>query len=130
MDIDADKVKQRIVGRAWAQELCELVESEYRCCSDDRKQALRSALMDLLSKLNPTEDLEQAATGDVTPRDPAMTDTESAAYETETMQFGTWVNHEMCGVPIDYLVWLDGEADFRRNLNRYLRSERGQARQK
>lgn len=45
------------------------------------------------------------------------------------MEFGKYTNELIGNVPIDYLVWLDSQPDFRRMLNQYLRSDVGQARQ-
>ncbi len=58
-----------------------------------------------------------------------MTEEECQVFEREAMIFGKHSGVKVSGVPLDYLIWLDGEPDFRRKLNRYLRSERIQREQ-
>jgi len=55
---------------------------------------------------------------------PAMTDAEARQFGQTTMPFGKHSGQRVDEVPIDYLEWLDEQPDFRRDLNRYLRSER------
>ena len=53
-----------------------------------------------------------------------MGDTESKFFGAQPMPFGTHQNKRVDEVPMDYMEWLDREPDFRKQLNRYLRSER------
>ena len=59
-------------------------------------------------------------------RDEAMGDLDARTFELEQMVFGKYADLPMGQVPIDYLDWLDEQDDFRRRLNRYLRSDRCQ----
>ena len=59
-------------------------------------------------------------------RDPPMTDDEARAFERKTIGFGKYSDSLIGDIPIEYLVWLDEQPDFRRQLNAYLRSKLGQ----
>ena len=56
-----------------------------------------------------------------------MTRQESQKFDKETMPFGKHKGQRIADVPLDYLLWLDDQPDFRRSLWRYLGSERIQA---
>lgn len=52
----------------------------------------------------------------------AMSDEEARRFERRTMEFGKYAGQPIGSeVPLSYLVWLDEQPDFRRELNRYLR---------
>ena len=58
-----------------------------------------------------------------------MTDEDSKGFENKSIPFGKYIGQQISSVPLSYLCWLDDQPDFRRELNRYLRSERIQAEQ-
>ncbi|MGB0600375.1 MAG: hypothetical protein ACPGLY_27170 [Rubripirellula sp.] len=58
-----------------------------------------------------------------------MTDEESRAFESHIVEFGKWKDRMIREIPIGYLLWLDGQPDFRMKLKRYLASERIQREQ-
>jgi uncharacterized protein (DUF3820 family) len=53
-----------------------------------------------------------------------MTNAESREFGDERMPFGKHSGQRIDEVPREYLDWLDGQPDFRRELARYLRSDR------
>ncbi len=57
-------------------------------------------------------------------RDAPMTDEEAARFELNYMPFGMHADKWIRDVPRIYLEWLECEPDFRRQLNRYLRSDK------
>jgi uncharacterized protein (DUF3820 family) len=80
-------------------------------------RALLGAICDVLpSEEQPTRVVEKGSMA-------AMTNEEAKAFEAELMPFGKWANKLVCEVPLDYLDWLDGQRDFRKQLNRYLRNK-------
>lgn len=48
---------------------------------------------------------------------------EVQAFERREMEFGQYIGTDVGNVPLDYLVWLDCQSDFRRELRRYLASD-------
>ena len=48
---------------------------------------------------------------------------ELSAFEHMQMEFGKYIGQQIKDVPLNYLLWLDGEFDFRRALKRYLASD-------
>jgi len=58
-----------------------------------------------------------------------MTPEQARDFEKCPMPFGQHEYKPIGEVPIDYLVWLDSQEDFRKLLSQYLLSEAGQARQ-
>lgn len=60
----------------------------------------------------------------------AMTDEEAKAFGSEVVPFGKWASWRVDSCPMDWLDWLDAQPDFRRQVNRYLRSERVQREQR
>ena len=121
---DAGKVQSRVRAREAAVEIVFLVRAEmaeHAGCEDVFLDAIQTAFA-------VTSDPSQVV------RDKPMGDHESADFEAgrgqmSRMPFGMHENKSIGDTPIAYLLWLDGEPDFRRQLNRYLRSDRGQARQ-
>ena len=53
----------------------------------------------------------------------AMDKTEARAFDNEIMEFGKYKGTRMGEIPLDYLLWLEEQPDFRKQLNRYLRSK-------
>lgn len=53
-----------------------------------------------------------------------MSDLEVTAFEDDLMPFGKHKDNFIREVPIDYLIWLSEEPDFRRQLKRYLASDK------
>ena len=63
-------------------------------------------------------------------RDEPMNDEEAKRFGLQSMPFGRHhFGTPIKDVPLDYLLWVEGEVDFRRQLNRYLRSRRMQQEQ-
>jgi hypothetical protein len=60
---------------------------------------------------------------------PRMTDDESRKFGQRAIEFGRYACQPVESVPLDYLLWLDEQPDFRRDLNKYLRSDRIQQEQ-
>ncbi len=56
--------------------------------------------------------------------DPPLTDTEARCFGRTTIPFGQHKGKRVDEVPMDYLLWLDDQPDFRRMLRRYLASDR------
>jgi len=54
-------------------------------------------------------------------RDLPMADEEARRFKKQVMDFGIHYGKCIEDVPLDYLVWLEEQPDFRRQLNRYLR---------
>ena len=58
---------------------------------------------------------------------PPMTSQEAREWAKKTeIEFGKHSGKTVCRVPLGYLLWLDRELDFRRDLHRYLASPRVQ----
>lgn len=78
--------------------------------------------------------LRRAVPGEIWPRpaivrDEPMSDEQVREFELLRMPFGSYSEKQIQDVPLDYLLWLEGEPDFRRQLNRYLRSRQMQQEQ-
>lgn len=56
-------------------------------------------------------------------RDKPMQAAELSAFENSQMEFGKYIGQQIKDVPLNYLLWLDDEFDFRRALKRYLASD-------
>lgn len=54
----------------------------------------------------------------------AMTGEETSAFECADVPFGKHQGIPVGQTPLGYLDWLDGQPDFRRQLDRYLRNDR------
>lgn len=56
--------------------------------------------------------------------DEPMSNEEASRFGKSKMPFGKHVDKTIDETPMDYLEWLDAQPDFRRQLRRYLESER------
>jgi hypothetical protein len=110
-------IAENIAARKAAEELAELLGEE-AIKHGDSDHFWEVIARILPSKYRPTK---QEAIG------PAMTDEESREFEMRPMPFGTHMNKQIRIVPLDYLLWLEEQPDFRRDLNRYLRNPQIQA---
>lgn len=59
--------------------------------------------------------------------DKKMSDDESKKFDNQLIGFGQHNGKAVREVPLPYLVWLDEQPDFRRQLRRYLASDRVQS---
>jgi len=110
--VDADRVRRRAAIRVQATALGQLVRDEIARAPQDCRDVIHVELRKLLP-LEPTT---------VVPDRP-MTETEVAAFGNHAMEFGKHAGEQVKAVPLDYLLWLEEQPDFRRNLRRYLRSD-------
>jgi uncharacterized protein (DUF3820 family) len=53
-----------------------------------------------------------------------MSNDEAVRFENEIMQFGKHKGDKIVDIDIEYFEWLDSQPDFRRELWRYLKSEK------
>ena len=116
------RIKANIVARDEARNAVELLEEEAQRHAEPIRfwGELIKLIREHLPGLIPDVEVMQ---------DRPMGDEEAEAFERESMKFGKHQDTQIGEVPIDYLVWMEEQDDFRRELNRYLRSERGQQRQ-
>ena len=56
----------------------------------------------------------------------AMSDAEARQFESFEIQFGKHKGRQVHEIPLDYLLWLDEQPDFRIQLRKYLGSDRVQ----
>lgn len=117
--VDADNVTRRVGARTHAHDLISFVESEVAM---EQTTELRFVVLDALAKRFGT------IVREVVSEEP-MSDAESKAFERQQMPFGMHSGELIADVPMDYLLWLECEPDFRRDLRRYLRSDRIQREQ-
>jgi hypothetical protein len=54
---------------------------------------------------------------------PMAYDEARSFYHSHIMGFGKWKNTKLEEVDFDYLIWLDDQPDFRRDLTRFMASE-------
>lgn len=106
----AGAVTNLIAGEALEQKSC---NQFYRCLLKDLRQLVPTSLW-------PETTIE---------RDLPMADDEARAFGCQPMEFGKWALRPIKDVPMDYLVWLETQPDFRRQLNRYLRNPQVQREQ-
>ena len=125
MQIDEDKVTQAVQAREYADDMATMIQEDmYGTDAGAHLEFLIRLIARLRADMPDEKPPEQEPWCG-----PPMMHEEARDFETQTMLFGKWANHYIHGVPIDYLLWLEGEDDFRKSLNRYLRSDVGQARQ-
>lgn len=107
-------IESNIAAGKKAREVIDLVTSEGVGLEDPARyfRELHRMLAEIINEPAP----ERRATAD------AMTIEEARAWERKPMPFGTHQDKPISDVPIDYLLFIDGD-DFRRQLGRYLRSE-------
>lgn len=117
--VDADNITRRIGARAHAKELIAFIDSEVAM---EQTTELRFVVLDALAKRFGT------ITREVVSEEPMSYDS-SLAFERQVMPFGKHAGESIKDVPMDYLLWLECEPDFRRELRRYLRSDRIQREQ-
>ena len=117
--VDADNITRRIGARTHANELIAFIDSEVAM---EQTTELRFVILDTLAKRFGT------ITREVVSEEP-MSDAGSMAFERQQMPFGMHSGTPIADVPMDYLLWLECEPDFRRDLRRYLRSDRIQREQ-
>jgi hypothetical protein len=116
---DVDNVTRRIGAREHAKELIEFIDSEVAM---EQTAELRFVILDLLAERFGTITREVVT-------EERMTDAGSMAFERQQIAFGMHSGMPIADVPMDYLLWLECEPDFRRDLRRYLRSDRIQREQ-
>ncbi|HEV3340922.1 MAG TPA: DUF3820 family protein [Pirellulales bacterium] len=124
MSTDLDtKVEARNAGRLEADECIEVVmdvaEGLFKAHG---AQACEAFWKKVREALWPRNLAEEAAVAD------AMTDAEAREFGASTMPFGKHTGERVDAVPLEYLLWLDGD-EWRRDLARYLRSRRIQTEQ-
>jgi hypothetical protein len=123
---EAENVKRKVESREIAGLLMDLIAGEIEA-TDPEMQAMVTAeiVAGLSDGLPPIE----AHPESVTERDPPMNYEEAKRFEKTEVPFH-WLDGLQIGdAKIRALLWLDDQSDFRRTLNRYLRSDVGQARQ-
>ena len=116
---DADATKRRIGAKTHAKELIAFIDSEVAM---EQTTELRWILLDALAVRFGKNTREVVA-------EEPMSDAGSIVFERQLMLFGKHVGKRIKDMPMDYLLWLECEPDFRRKLRRYLHSERIQREQ-
>ncbi len=114
--IDADRIQRRKAGRERAKALVEFINGEV--AADPEGDIIRETLAKAFGQV----------AVQVVPDKP-MTESEAVDFERRSMPFGVHASKQIKTVPLSYLLWLEGEEDFRRQLRRYLRSARMQQEQ-
>lgn len=123
-DIDTTAVTAKVIARKAAKEVCQLANGESLKFHGDANVTFWKTFTDHGLFLLPTG--HHPVT--IVERGPlaAMTDAEAKKFERDGMPFGKWAGNPVGKVPLEYLVWLDEQDDFHRQLNRYLRNEQVQ----
>lgn len=131
MPLNEKLIKAKAAARRQAESYAEDLKEAARAVAKDLMAAetCREVLQDtFLEHLAPLVWKQTTPEPEVVPSLP-MDDEDAKRFEKALVSFG---KHEGCPVgevEIGYLVWLEERSGFSRNLNRYLRSERGQRRQ-
>ncbi len=125
-DQQAENVKRKVDARDIAGLLMDLIAGEIEAI-DPEMQAMVAA--EIVAGLSDGLPPSEARPESVIERDPPMTHEEAKRFEKTEVPF-RWLDGIQIGdAAIRVLLWLDEQQDFRRKLNRYLRSDVGQARQ-
>ncbi len=118
MSIEANKAAREAAGV-----VCQLILDEALSHRDTATASFYGSLLEHLRDIVP-EELWPSVKVE---RDKPMTDDEAKRFGLQPMPFGRHhFGKPIKDVPLDYLLWLETEPDFRRQLNRYLRSRRMQ----
>ena len=104
-----------------ADEVHRLASSEaLRFTGDAALRFWRRLLENVCAVIPPQYHPTRVDRSDVVP----MTREELREWEIKKMPFGKHEGTQVKNVPLDYLIWLDEQPDFRRELKRYLKSDR------
>jgi len=119
---EAQTIRENVAAREAADELHRLALQEAtghrgRAVVEFWRRVLRNVLSIVPEELHPRPAVEA---------EPPMDKAEARRFEREPFPFGQYRGPAVGEIPVDYLCWLDTQPDFRRNLRRYLRSDRGQ----
>lgn len=117
-------IKERINGRKRAEELFALLAEDASSLSECGRAAFWESVSSQLIDVLPVSSQPEANS------DQPMSDKSAAIYGRETVfPFGKYAGQRVDEVPIDYLAMLVDDNDFKKQLRRYLRSERIQREQ-
>lgn len=110
-------IEDNVFARRLADEVWEFSVSEGLGLSAERHAAYMQRLYERMRDALP-EHLQpkKVVKADLVP----MTRDELCKFGMHRMEFGKWQGKMVDEVPLDYLLWLDGQPDFRHELRRYL----------
>ena len=108
------KLMQNTEARKAAMELMDLVMEEAENHSNSLKLFYEVVMDRIPSEYKPDPVIVSSK---------AMDETEARAFDKEIMEFGKHKGASMGEIPLDYLLWLEEQPNFRKQLNRYLRSK-------
>jgi len=119
---EAQTIRENVAAREAADELHRLALQEAtghrgRAVVEFWRRVLRNVLSIVPEELHPRPAVEA---------EPPMDKAEARRFEREPFPFGQYRGPACGEIPFYFLCWLDTQTDFRRNLRRYLRSDRGQ----
>ena len=118
MQVNQQRIRERTMARSEAVALVALLRDTIDGTPSHCRDILRAEVRTVLGPEPPR----------VVPDRP-MTDNEIAAFENQAMDFGKHAGEQVKSVPLDYLLWLEEQPDFRRQLRRYLRNAKLQREQ-
>jgi len=116
--VAGERIAARVAAREQGQAIVELLLEEIENLSDDCREVVFQMLRKTLPAVSPTVVLDRP-----------MTYEETWTFERESMPFGKHANEQIMMIPLDYLLWLEEQPDFRRQLRRYFLSDRMQREQ-
>jgi hypothetical protein len=120
--MDVDQIQRNIDAAHAAEAVAELACDESQSLPEANRERFWRLVGEKLARWLPRAEPQVV-------RDKPMTDDESRKFGQRAIEFGRYACQPVESVPLDYLLWLDEQPDFRRDLNKYLRSDRIQQEQ-